>query len=138
MITLQRAHLQWLEGLIFYSLRRLGCAEQKLEAARSGLCEVGETANKAVLDLDLATLFVEMNRPRESQRRAEEALQVLATVQLEKEAMVALQVVRRAVELGRLTFELLESLRDHLGFLGIPSVIRHGETCIEASDYGDS
>lgn len=123
-----RAHLQWLEGLIFHSRRQLEAAEQSLGEARSGLYEVGETANVAVLDLDLAILFLEMNRPRESQCRAGEALQVLATMQLEREAVVALKVVRRAVGLGILKFEQLESLRDHLSFLGIPSSVRDGKS----------
>lgn len=106
--------LSWLEGLIAMELGEQTKAEQLLADARRGF--IGESIgfDAALVSLDLAVLYLGQNRTAEVKQLAAEMLPIFQSRDIHREALAALMVFRRAVELESATVSMVEEIAANL------------------------
>ncbi len=103
--------VRWITGLVKQGRGDLELAEHYLEEARSGLAEMGEMGYTAIVLLDIAILYAEQGRSSKAADPAIEALPLLDALQLGREAMAGVKVLRDAIEAGELTLAVLKDVR---------------------------
>jgi len=109
------ARVTWLEGLLAHKLGRLPEAHRSLVRSKADLLALGDGLNVAVLNLDLALVCLQQQSVEEAISSASEALVVLKTIDLESEAMGALDLLDRAIRKRRLAKGLILEMRGYLG-----------------------
>ena len=106
--------LSWIEGLIAIELGDRSKAEELLTEARRGFIEEGIGYDAALVSLDLAVLYLGQNRTAEVKQLAAEMLPIFQSRDIHREAMAALMVFRRAVELESATVSMVEEIAANL------------------------
>lgn len=106
--------LRWLEGKIQQALGQLPEAEEAMVEARSGLLDEGAGFSAAQVCLDLAGLYAAQSRAGEMRRLAEEMLPIFQSRDIHREAIAALIVFQQAVQMEKLSSDLLDEIRTFL------------------------
>lgn len=103
--------LQWLEGLVYLEQNRIDLAEIQYQEARAGFIRLNESEAAATVSLDLAMIYSEQGRPAEAVHLASEAIPVFESLNIDREVLAALNMLRAAVEANELTLDVLQKLR---------------------------
>lgn len=106
--------LRWLEGKLAQAQERLPQAEEAfLEVQREFLDrELGFDA--ALVTLDLAGVYLEQHRADDLKSLAAQVLPVFRTLEIHREALVALTLFKRAVDLQEVTLRWITDLSAYL------------------------
>ncbi|HVR96018.1 MAG TPA: hypothetical protein VMW27_05350, partial [Thermoanaerobaculia bacterium] len=102
--------LRWLEGKIAATLGHAALAEQALHEARSRMIEDSAVFDAALISLDLAALFARQRRSSASKRLIEEIVPIFRSCEVYDEAVAALIVFQKAVEMEQVTLGLVEEV----------------------------
>ncbi len=106
--------LQFLEAKIALSLGRLEQAEGGLQEARRGFTQRGMAYDVALVSLDLAEVFTRQGRHAEVRALSEEMVPIFQSRELHREAIAALIVFQKAVEMESLTLGFIHEVADQL------------------------
>jgi tetratricopeptide (TPR) repeat protein len=106
--------LQWLEGKLQHTLGNVREAESSLAAARAGFIRQGVGFDAALVSLDLAQLYAGLRRTAEMRALAEEMLLIFKSRDLHREAIAALILFQRSVQMDTLSSKLLDDLGSYL------------------------
>ncbi len=106
--------LRWLEGKVGAALGHSAAAEQALLEARSGMIEDGAVFDAALISLDLAALYARERRASASKRLIEEIVPIFSSCEVYDEAVAALIVFQKAVEMEQVTLSLVEEVASFL------------------------
>ena len=106
--------LQWLEGKLQQALGDSAAAEGSLAAARAGFIRQGVGFDAALVSLDLAQLYASQRRTGEMRALAEEMLVIFRSRDLHREAIAALILFQRSLEMDTLSSPLVEQLGAYL------------------------
>jgi tetratricopeptide (TPR) repeat protein len=93
---LDRLRLTWSKALLLRRLERFDAAEHALLSAHRGFTAAGIPADVALLDLDLAQLYLDTGRTAEARTHSAAALATLASRGLERHTLRALELFRTA------------------------------------------
>jgi tetratricopeptide (TPR) repeat protein len=99
----------WLEGRIAIQLEEDEKAEQTLQQVREGYREADIAFDVALVSLDLATLWLRQGRTNEIAEILDETIAIFRARNLQREALGALLMLRRAIETDQATAALLQS-----------------------------
>ena len=108
--TWARLRRRWLEGMMASRDGEPTAAEAALLEARQGFVEKGLGYDAALVSLNLAALYAEQRRTAEIKRLAAEMLPIFRACDVDREALAALMVFRRASELETVTAHMLHDL----------------------------
>lgn len=97
----------WLEGHVFVGLEKLDRAEQALAQVKEGFEEAGLKYKAALAGLELGAVWLRQGRPDEATAVVLECTEVFLDLQIEREAMASVLLLRKAGEMRRLTLALL-------------------------------
>ncbi len=111
---LVRHQLQWVEALTRSGNGNLRGAELLLKSAQSGFAAISEADYAAVVSLDLAMLYGQQNRHREAVAVASLAIPAFQALRLDKEAVVALDVLTQAIQADVIPNDVLRQARSLL------------------------
>ena len=111
---LNQLKVRWLEGKIDAGLGKLDRAGTALAEVRLGLTGAGLGYQAAIASVDLAAVLLRQGRADEAQDLVAECVKVFAAVRVEREALGALLVLRRACELRAATAGLVEEVATFL------------------------
>lgn len=101
----------WLMGLLAAAQGDLSQAEMHLCRAHGGYETLGDRARAAVISLDLASLYLRLDRAVEAAQLTAEALPQLRSLGLAAEGIVALNLLQQALETEALSAAILEKVR---------------------------
>jgi len=104
--------LRWLEGKILLGLGHESRAEAAFLEVRKGFVEQGVAYDAAGVNFDLAALYLRQGRPTELKQLAVEMLPILQSRSVHQEAIAALLLFRRAVEMENLTLRMIEEVSE--------------------------
>ncbi|HYG61839.1 MAG TPA: tetratricopeptide repeat protein [Thermoanaerobaculia bacterium] len=102
--------IRWLEGEINAGLGELERAENAFRAVHEGFAEAGLRYTAAVAALDLATVWLRQGRDAEARHLALEAAQVFLVLRIHREALGAVLILQKALEVSQASAALLESV----------------------------
>jgi tetratricopeptide (TPR) repeat protein len=102
--------LRWLEGEINAGLGELERAEQAFLAVRTGFGEAGMRYTAAVASLDLATIWLRQGRDAEARQLAREAAEVFLALGIQREALGAILILQKSLEVYQASATLVESV----------------------------
>jgi tetratricopeptide (TPR) repeat protein len=105
---------RWVRGRILRGLGRRGTAEKLLLQARDGFVAEGIPYDTALVSLELATLYAEQGRTADLKRLAEEMVPIFASLQIHREALAALAMLKQAMEREEASLELVTAVSDYL------------------------
>ena len=103
--------LVWIEAILAWKRGSLDEAKDLLNRAQLGLKKAGEVGNAALVGVDLARLHLDLRDPAEAQRAAAEAVPVLESLVLEREALASVGVLAKAASRNAVSAEVLASAR---------------------------
>ncbi len=106
--------LLWLEGKLRWALGDTRESEAALAAARAGFIRQGVGFDAALVSLDLAQLYAETRRPAEMRALAEEMLVIFQSRDLHREAIAALILFQRSLQMDTLSSQLVDELGAYL------------------------
>lgn len=109
-----RLRVSWLEGRIEAGLGNLTRAEEIFAEVRLGLAEVGLPYKAAICSLELAAVHLRQERLSDGRLRALEAIEVFTKMNVEREVLATLIVLRDAFEQQVVTAALLEGVVSQL------------------------
>jgi hypothetical protein len=101
---------RWQEGRVDAGLGKVARAELIFREARQGLQELGRAYDAALLSLDLAGVLLGQGKAVEAQQVVQEAAKVFSALQIEREALVAVIMLRNAFEVQRATVALVKEV----------------------------
>lgn len=104
--------LRWLEGKILLGLGHESRAEAAFLEVRKGFVEQGVAYDAAGVSFDLAALYLHQGRTTELKQLAVEMLPILQSRSVHQEAIAALLLFRRAVEMENLTLRMIEEVSE--------------------------
>jgi hypothetical protein len=104
--------LRWTEGDILQGLGHESRAEAAYLEVRKGFIEHGISYDAASVTLALATLYLRQGRAAEIKQLAVEMLPIFQSRDLHQEAIAALLLFRRAVEMENLTLRMIEEVSE--------------------------
>lgn len=110
---IDQIRLAWLEGRIFHGLGKLEMAESRLRFALDRMLAEGLDFDAAMVGLDLAVLYCEQNRVKETRELAAAMLPVFRSHHIQREAIAALLVFREAAAQEKLSTELARELAQY-------------------------
>ena len=108
------AKFQWLEALIARESGENERAEKTLLKIKSFFLEKGWPHEVALVSLDLSTLLLRQGRSRELQELAGEMLVIFQGLRIHREAIAALVLFQKAVQMERATVGLVRDLAAYL------------------------
>jgi len=106
--------LTWLEGKIALDRGELARAEALLLDARGQLVHRGLGYDAALLSLDLARVYARQGRGAEMRHLAGEILPIFQSREIRREAVSALIMFQKAVDMERVTLGIVQELSDAL------------------------
>jgi tetratricopeptide (TPR) repeat protein len=112
--ALDQVRLRWLEGKIDAGLGRTEKAIEVLSSVRADFSERGIRYDEALVSLELAGLYLETGRTGDVKRLVRLMATVFQDEGVHAEAQRALGLFRRAVELEKITLELVRRLVAYL------------------------
>ena len=104
----------WLEGLIASGHGELNRAESAFLAAKEFFVEEGMALDVALVSLDLALVFLKQSRTSELKALSVEMLGIFRRYGLNREAIAALVLFQKAVELEKVSYGLIRDLAAYL------------------------
>ena len=105
---------QWLVGQIMLESGQIHQAEEELMQVKEYFLNEGIAHDTALVSLDLATIYLKQGRLPELKNIASEMLSVFSSLRINREAIAALVLFQKAVELERATFSLVRDLSAYL------------------------
>ncbi len=121
---LNRVRLRAIEGTIWEGLNDLDRAELAFQQARAGYEEYGLWIQAGIAGLELAKVWLRQGRQDKVLPLAEELLEAFIELDIRREAVVALQLLRKACVQKRLTLALVTRLAEFLRALEAPPAAR--------------
>lgn len=97
---IDRVKLRWLQGLIDAGMENLVSAELALSEAREGLQEAGLRYHSSLSGLDLASVLLRQRRGDEARAMVLEATGVFLELNIQREALAAVLMLRQTFEAG--------------------------------------
>jgi tetratricopeptide (TPR) repeat protein len=111
---LLNSRLRWLEGKIQQALGLTEEAEAALVEARRSFIAHGIGFDAALVSLDLASLYAQLGRAAEMRAIAEEMMPIFQSRDVHREAIAALIVFQQAVQMERVSSNLLREIGHYL------------------------
>jgi tetratricopeptide (TPR) repeat protein len=105
---------RWVRGRILRGLGRTAAAEKLLLRARDGFVDEGIPYDTALAALELATLYAEQERTADLKRLAEEMVPIFSSLQIHREALAALAVLKQAMEREEAGVEMVRAVAEFL------------------------
>ncbi|HKV06920.1 MAG TPA: hypothetical protein VJ725_02205 [Thermoanaerobaculia bacterium] len=106
--------MTWLEGLIAVGRKETDEAERLLREAQRSLLEMELPYTAALASLDLAALWLEQGRTAETRDLVEELLATFRALDIRREAIAALLMLREAFHKDQATLALLRTVASEL------------------------
>jgi tetratricopeptide (TPR) repeat protein len=106
--------VRWLEGQISEGLEDLGDAEQALIEVKHGFEETGLTYKAALAGLELGAVWLRQGRADDAARVVLESTDVFLSLQIQREFLASVLMLRKAVEMKYLNLTLLRQVIDFL------------------------
>lgn len=104
--------LRWLEGTIHVGLGNDARAEAAFLEVRRGMLELDLPKDVAVVTLELAALYMRQRRTAEIRDLAAQMFPIFQSRDLHQEAIAALLLFQRAVEMDTLTLRMVEEVAE--------------------------
>lgn len=104
-------HLLWSEGLVRQQQGDIENAEESFSQARRGFLELQESAQVAMVSLDLAILFAEQKRYPEALELATEVAPFFAAMNNHHATHAVLSILNEAIAAQEVSSEILEQVR---------------------------
>lgn len=99
---------RWQEARVDAGLGKVARAELFFREAKQGFEDVGRAYDAALLSLDLAAVLLAQGKAVEAEQVVQAAAKVFTALQIEREALVAVIMLRNAFELRKATVDLVE------------------------------
>jgi hypothetical protein len=106
--------VRWLEGQISVGLEELEDAEQALIEVKQGFEETGLTYKGALAGLELGAVWLRQGRADDAARVVLESTDVFLSLQIQREFLASVLMLRKAVEMKYLNLTLLRQVIDFL------------------------
>jgi hypothetical protein len=104
--------LRWLEGKIHLGLGNEARAEAAFLEVRRGMLDLEFAKDVALIGLELAALYMRQRRTGEIRELAAQMFPIFQSRDLRQEAIAALLLFQRAVEMDTLTLRMVEEVAD--------------------------
>jgi tetratricopeptide (TPR) repeat protein len=104
----------WLEGRIAAQLGKDGRAEDILSQVRERFKEAEQAYDLALISLDLAALWLRQGRAAEVKAVLDEIIMIFRSRSIQREALSALLMLKKAVEADRATVALIQTVTTEL------------------------
>ncbi len=104
---------RWTRARIARGLGRAQEAIAELEEVRHGFATLELPYDAALSSLELAHMHAQLGRTEEAVSVVRDALTILAALKVEREQLMAVRVLTRAVEEGQVTVELISQVLDY-------------------------
>ena len=111
---MDRVRFRWLEGTILRESNDLEAAESILQQVKDVFIERKVAHDSALVSLDLAAIYHRQGRTAELKQIASEMLTIFHALRINREAIAALVLFQKAVEVERVTFSLMRDLAAYL------------------------
>ncbi|HKH46457.1 MAG TPA: hypothetical protein VKM72_17485 [Thermoanaerobaculia bacterium] len=105
---------KWVKAKISLGQEKTAQAERLFLATRDGFMADGISYDTALVSLELAMLYARQERTADLKRLAEEMLPVFSSLQIHREALVALCFLRKALEAEQASLELVSRVANFL------------------------
>jgi hypothetical protein len=106
--------VRWLEGQIHEGLAELDDAERALIEVKQGFAETGLTYKAALAGLELGAVWLRQGRADDAARVVLESTDVFLSLQIQREFLASVLMLRKAVEMKYLNLTLLRQVIDFL------------------------
>ncbi len=106
--------VRWLEGQISVGLGELDDAEHALVEVKQGFGETGLTYKAALAGLELGAVWLRKKRADDAARVVLESTDVFLSLQIQREFLASVLMLRKAVEMKYLNLTLLRQVIDFL------------------------
>jgi tetratricopeptide (TPR) repeat protein len=106
--------VRWLEGQISMGLEELDNAERALIEVKQGFGETGLTYKAALAGLELGAVWLRQGRAEDAARAVLESTDVFLSLQIQREFVASILMLRKAVEMNYLNLALLRQVIDFL------------------------
>jgi tetratricopeptide (TPR) repeat protein len=106
--------VRWLEGHIHEGLEELEDAERALIEVKHGFEETGLTYKAALAGLELGAVWLRQSRADDAARVVLESTDVFLSLQIQREFLASVLMLRKAVEMKYLNLTLLRQVIDFL------------------------
>jgi hypothetical protein len=106
--------MTWLEGLIAAGRGEADDAERLFREAQRSFLEMDLPYTAALASLDLAALWLRQGRTEETRNLVEELLATFRVLDIRREAIAALLMLREAFQKDRATLALLRTVASEL------------------------
>jgi len=107
---LNQLKIDWLEARIDVGHGKLDRAVENLLQAKQGFSEVGRPFDSALLSLDLAAVLMTQKRSAEAEELVVEAARVFSTLRIEREALMAILMLKKSFEMREASAEMVEEV----------------------------
>ena len=105
---------RWVKGKISLGLERTKQAERLFLASRDGFIAEDIPYDTALVSLELAILYAREGRTADLKRLAQEMLPIFSSLQIHREALVALTFLRKALVAEQASCELVSRVAKYL------------------------
>jgi len=105
---------KWVKAKISLGQEKTAQAERLFLLARDGFIAEGISYDTALVSLELAVLYARQGRTADLKRLAEEMLPVFSSLQIHREALVALCFLRKALDAEQASLELVSRVANFL------------------------
>jgi tetratricopeptide (TPR) repeat protein len=106
--------VRWLEGQISVGLEELDDAERALIEVKQGFAETGLTYKAALAGLELGAVWLRQSRADDAAKVVLESTDVFLSLQIQREFLASVLMLRKAVEMKYLNLALLRQVIDFL------------------------
>ena len=114
-------YLEWTEGLVAREVGQGESAEAHFQTARAGFYEQKQSYLGSLAALDLAILYADQGRVAETLKLSAEVISVFEGLQIQREALMALQLLRQAISTREISAATLRKIRSVVGRSQPPS-----------------
>jgi hypothetical protein len=111
---LNEIRVTWVEGRIAAGLCDLAGAEKALAEVRDGFDAAGRGYDAALATLDLVAVLLAQGRAEEAESQVRKAARAFAALRIEREALGAILMLRKAFEMKMATVALVEDVTSFL------------------------
>lgn len=105
-----RLRLLWVEGVLRRKLGQIELAAEALSQVREGFIAAGIAFDVALVSLDLAALYLDAGKNDEVRRLAVETVPIFASLNVQRELLVAWNLFKEAAEKEVATLLLVDSI----------------------------
>ena len=111
---MDQVRFNWLEAMILRDSNELGPAEQILQEVKAFFVDRGVAHDSALVSLDLAAIYLRQQRTAELKELATEMLTIFRALRVNREAIAALVLFQKAVEMENVSLGLMRDLAAYL------------------------